>query len=373
MSGDGVAAWLRFFREVFLFTRDFLVIFMNSLRFGVLVLFGCGLLTHALASRPTLKLRESTTGMEASLRGVAVAGKDEAWVSGSEGTVMRTNDAGKSWERVRVPDADELDFRDVEIPRPGTVLLMAAGPGKASKLLRSVDSGKSWKVVLQNSKPDGFFDGMDFDETGTHGLLYGDPINGRLDLYVTHDGGASWAPTPSESRPLLQQGEYGFAASGTGITISNSVVYVATGGAVARVWRSTDWGKSWAVAAAPVHAGDESSGIFSIGFLDANLGLVVGGDYAQPELKEGNLARSSDGGKTWVAQPEVKLEHKACLRPLGQKGVLVCGRTGVVVSWDSGKTWRPIEGGGYFTVDVDVNARVAYLAGSKGRVATLQW
>ncbi len=347
--------------------------FIHSVRFGVLVLFGVGLLTHALASTPALKLRESTTGTEASLRGVAVAGKEEAWVSGSEGTVMRTTDAGKSWERVRVPDADELDFRDVEIPRPGTVLLMAAGPGKASKLLRSVDSGKSWKVVLQNSKPDGFFDGMDFDETGTHGFLYGDPINGRLDLYVTHDGGASWKPMPPESRPLLQQGEYGFAASGTGITISKSVVYVATGGAVARVWRSTDWGKSWAVAATPVHAGDESTGIFSIGFLDANLGLVVGGDYAQPELKEGNLARSSDGGKTWVAQPEVKLEHKACLRPLGQNGVLVCGRTGVVASWDSGKTWQSIEGGGYFTVDVDVKARVAYLAGSKGRVATLQW
>ncbi|MDA7492560.1 hypothetical protein N9222_02185 [Pseudomonadales bacterium] len=347
--------------------------FIHSVRFGVMVLIGCGLLNHVLASTPAPKLRELTTGTEASLRGVAVAGKKEAWVSGSAGTVMRTTDAGKSWDRVRVPDADELDFRDVEIPTPGTILLMAAGPGKASKLVRSVDSGKSWKVVLQNTNPEGFFDGMDFDETGKHGLLYGDPINGRLDLYVTHDGGASWKPTPPDGRPTLQQGEYGFAASGTGITISKSVAYVATGGALARVWRSTDWGQSWEVATTPVHAGDESSGIFSIGFLDANRGLVVGGDYAQPQLNEGNLARSSDGGKTWVAQPDVKLEHKACLRPLGKEGVVVCGRTGVAISRDSGKTWQSVEGGGYFTVDVDVNARVAYLAGSDGRVATLQW
>ncbi len=349
------------------------MMFMHSVRCGLLVLLGCGSLSQALASTPTLKLREFATGTEASLRGVAVAGKNEAWVSGSAGTVMRTIDAGKNWERIRVPEAAELDFRDVEIPTSGTVLLMAAGPGRASKLLRSVDSGKSWKVVLQNSKPEGFFDGMDFDETGMHGLLYGDPINGRLDLYVTHDGGASWTPTPLDSRPMLQQGEYGFAASGTGITISKSVTYVATGGAVARVWRSTDWGQSWEMATTPVHAGDESSGIFSIGFLDANRGLVVGGDYAQPELNEGNLARSSDGGKTWVAQPEVKLDHKACLRPFGEEGVVVCGRTGVTVSSDAGKTWQSVEGGGYFTVDVDVNARVAYLAGSGGRVATLQW
>ena len=347
--------------------------FIHLGRCGLLMLLGCGVLTHALASGPIFKLRELTTGTDASLRGVEVAGKKEAWVSGSGGTVMRTIDAGKSWERIQVADADELDFRDIEIPMPGTVLLMAAGPGNASKLLRSIDAGESWEVVLQNSKPEGFFDGMAFDETGMHGLLYGDPIDGRLDLYVTHDGGASWAPTPLESRPMLEQGEYGFAASGTGITISKSVVYVATGGAVARVWRSTDWGQSWEMADTPVHAGDESSGIFSIGFFDAKRGLVVGGDYAQPKLNEGNLARSSDGGKTWVAEPNVKLEHKACLRPLGEEGVVVCGRTGVAVSSDSGKTWQSVDGGGYFTVDVDANGHVAYLAGSGGRVATLQW
>ena len=349
------------------------MMFMHSVRCVALVWVSCGISTHVIATTPETKVRELTTGTEASLRGVAVAGEKEAWVSGSAGTVMRTTDAGKSWFRVPVPDSDELDFRDVEILASGTALLMAAGPGRASKLMRSVDSGKSWTVVLQNTNPDGFFDGMDFDKSGQHGLLYGDPINGRLDLYVTHDGGATWKPTPLESRPVLQKGEYGFAASGTGITIRNSVTYVATGGALARVWRSTDWGQSWEVAKTPVRAGNESSGIFSIGFLDANLGLAVGGNYSRPELNEGNLARSSDGGKTWIAQPAVKLDHKACLRPLGGEGVLVCGRTGVNVSWDSGKEWDLIECGGYFTVDADVDARIAYLAGSDGRVATLQW
>ena len=137
--------------------------FIHLGRCVLLMLLGCGLLTHTLASGPTFKLREFTTGTDASLRGVEVAGKKEAWVSGSGGTVMRTTDAGKSWERIQVPDANELDFRDIEITMPGTVLLMAAGPGNASKLLRSVDAGKSWEVVLQNSKPEGFFDGMAFD------------------------------------------------------------------------------------------------------------------------------------------------------------------------------------------------------------------
>ena len=347
--------------------------FMFSMRSLLLALWSVWLLSHGVANAQKLQLHETTTGTEASLRGVAVAGKNEAWVSGSGGTVMRTVDAGATWKRIEVPDSAELDFRDVEIPGPGTVLLMAAGPGKASKLFRSVDSGKSWKLVLQNTNPVGFFDGMDFDTTGMHGLLYGDPINGRLDLYATHDGGKTWRPIPLSARPILKDGEYGFAASGTGITIQDGVVSVATGGVVARVWQSSDWGQSWQVANTPLRAGKESSGIFSIGFLDADRGFVVGGDYTQPELDEGNLARSTDGGKTWNAQPDVKLEHKACLRSLGQSGVVACGRTGVVVSWDAGKTWQPVQGGGYYTVAVDQDRRVAYLAGSDGRVASMHW
>ena len=103
------------------------MMFMHSVRCVALVWVSCGISTHVIATTPETKVRELTTGTEASLRGVAVAGEKEAWVSGSAGTVMRTTDAGKSWFRVPVPDSDELDFRDVEIPASGTVLLMAAG------------------------------------------------------------------------------------------------------------------------------------------------------------------------------------------------------------------------------------------------------
>ena len=320
-----------------------------------------------------VKIQEMTTDSDASLRGSAVAGKDEAWVTGSNGTVLRTVDGGTTWQRIEVPGAEDLDFRDVEILADGSVLLMAAGPGDASKLYRSGDSGMNWNVVFRNRDPKGFFDGMAFDAMGQRGFLYGDPIDGQLDLYITTDGGKNWKPVPRRNRPKLREGEYGFAASGSGVSVNGSVVSVATGGVVARVWRSEDWGRNWTVAKTPVRAGNESSGIFSMVFLDAMTGLVVGGDYKRPELDEGNVARSLDGGKTWLQQPGVKLEHKACVRSLGQGNALVCGRTGVAISWDAGETWQKAECGGYYTAAIDAAAKVAYLAGSEGRVAKIEW
>jgi len=35
------------------------------------------------------------------------------WVSGTEGTVLRTTDGGKSWDALKVPKADTLDFRGI--------------------------------------------------------------------------------------------------------------------------------------------------------------------------------------------------------------------------------------------------------------------
>ena len=47
------------------------------------------------------------------LRGLSAPSVRVAWASGNRGTVLRTIDAGASWTRLSIPDADDLDFRDV--------------------------------------------------------------------------------------------------------------------------------------------------------------------------------------------------------------------------------------------------------------------
>ena len=52
---------------------------------------------------------------EASFRGLDVISKKIAWVSGTEGTVLKTNDGGRTWEDVSVSISSSIDFRDIEV------------------------------------------------------------------------------------------------------------------------------------------------------------------------------------------------------------------------------------------------------------------
>jgi hypothetical protein len=100
------------------------------------------------------------------------------------------------------------------------------------------------------------------------------------------------------------EGEGAFAASNTCVAIvpggSDSNIWFATGGKVARVFHSGDRGQSWQVVETPMVHGPESAGIFSIAFRDAMHGVIAGGDYKHPNDDGPNLAFTEDGGKTWT-------------------------------------------------------------------------
>jgi photosystem II stability/assembly factor-like uncharacterized protein len=133
----------------------------------------------------------------------------------------------------------------------------------------------------------------------THGIALGDPVNGKFELLSTVDG-INWKPLTPAALPPAIEGEGAFAASGTCITAqSNSNIWFATGGKAARVFRSSDRGQTWTAAETPIVHGNDSSGIFSISFIDAKHGVIAGGDYRHPEQEGANLAYSEDGGATW--------------------------------------------------------------------------
>jgi photosystem II stability/assembly factor-like uncharacterized protein len=243
----------------------------------------------------------------AGFRGLSVVSDQVIWASGTNGTVIRTVDGGKTWTVRLVDEAKQLDFRGIRAFDENTAVIISSGPAEKgqARIYRTTDGGKTWQQVFAEKRTGIFFDAVAFWDP-QHGIVMSDPIEGKFALFTTDDGGVTWKQTPASALPPALPKEGAFAASNSCLTVQGSSnVWFATGGAaVARVFHSGDRGKTWAVAETPMHPANASSGIFSLAFQDSQRGIAVGGDYQHPESSDlPNVMRTSDGGKTWQTGP----------------------------------------------------------------------
>jgi len=304
------------------------------------------------------------------LRGVSAVSTKVVWASGTHGTYLRTLDGGATWTASQVPGAEALDFRDVEAFSVDEAYLLAAGPGDQSRIYKTANGGKTWDLQFTNHEPKGFYDCMAFWDLN-NGIAVGDPVDGRFEL-ITTDDGAHWKPLSPITIPLAIEGEGAFAASGSCIAVrDDAYVWFATGGSAARVFRSSDRGKNWAVAATPITHGTASSGSFSIFFRDGEHGVLAGGDYQKPEQESANLASTDDGGATWkisTLQPQPFLSAVGYLDLSSGVGLLAVGSAHAALSDDAKQTkWR-------IYLETNLNAigfappRDAWAVGPKGTI-----
>src|ERR1700758_2485763 len=102
-----------------------------------------------------------TSNTTADLRGIHNVGNGVAWASGTNGTVLRTEDGGYVWQTCAVPPgAEKLDFRGVQGFDANTAIVMSSGKGDLSRLYKTTDGCRSWKLVFTNPDPEGFFDSI---------------------------------------------------------------------------------------------------------------------------------------------------------------------------------------------------------------------
>jgi len=284
--------------------------------------------------------RTETVATTASMRGLSVVSGTVAWASGTGGTVLRTID-GNSWQVMQVPGADKLDFRDIHAVDAKRAVAMSAGPGEASRVYRTDDGGATWTLQATNAYEKGFWDAIAFWDKD-NGLMFGDPVGGSFQLYRTSDGGASWTEVKATGLEA-QPSEGAFAASGTCLVVGGKGdAWIATGGAVnARVFHSSDKGATWRAATVPIPAGDAAKGVFSLGFLDAKVGVAAGGDYKQSGTPELNGARTEDGGSSWAPAPILPAGYMSVVVPVpGARSSFVAGGlAGSGFSKDGGKSW----------------------------------
>lgn len=306
------------------------------------------------------------SGTDVELRGLSVVDSKTAWASGAQGTVLRMAD-GEHWKVIKVPSAESLDFRDIQAFDDKHAIVMSAGPGQLSRLYQTSDAGLTWQLLKTNEAKSGFWNAMTFFDAG-HGLLFGDPVNGRFQVLATHDGGSHWQEQ-THTGLIAQSNEGGFAASGTCIaSYGKQYAWIVTGGAdVARVLASSDAGKNWVPAKLPIPAAAASKGAFSVAFLDEKNGMAVGGDYKLPQLNNLNGARTEDGGKTWAAAPVLPAGFMSVIVtvPGTSNTYVAAGLAGSGISYDAGKTWQALADIPMNTVGF-ANASLGWAVGPKG-------
>ncbi len=190
-----------------------------------------------------------------------------------------------------------------------------------------------------------FFDGMDF--LGKRGFIMGDPVDGKFSLFHTNDGGESWDRCPGEIN--AQEGEAGFAASGTNVQILNDSTYVfVSGGEISRFFKSTDNGTTWTSSVLPYYPG-ESTGPYTMCFSTDSIGVIAGGDYQDPGLSMNSCFYTTDGGDSWMNSMNLVRGYRSCV--YHTNGVFyACGRNGIDFSTNGGKDWTPFADGAYFSM-----------------------
>jgi photosystem II stability/assembly factor-like uncharacterized protein len=219
------------------------------------------------------------TGSLAWLHSVFFVDQNRGWAAGSRGTLLSTNDGGKSWQKSN-PTEDairDIYFNDALngwlVCERNTYELRSNDEPRAY-LMKTSDGGELWKRVNMR---EGDFDARLMRAIftgGGRGWAFGE--GGAL--YKTDDSGASWIKLQAPTRYLLLGGTF----------IDNSGWLV---GAGATILQTSDGGETWHRSQMPVAT---QVRLNATSFVDARLGWAVGSG--------GSVYRTMNGGRSWQSQ-----------------------------------------------------------------------
>ena len=342
------------------------------LSFSLLYIIFTTLSGDILSQRKILpRVEVLSAGVKTSLRGLSVVNNNVVWVSGSNGTVGRSTNAGKNWKWMIVKGFEKNDFRDIEAFDANTAIIMAiADP---AYILKTVDGGETWEVVYENKTTGMFLDAMEFRDP-SNGYVIGDPIDGRFFIAKTTNGGKTWIELSAGDRPVADSGEAFFASSGTNLRyLYNHSLILASGGKNSRLFYNNE------TFPVPMTKGKESAGTNSVAVYDnykrskANKIIIVGGDFTADSSINNNCFVSINGGKSWDRPKTPPTGYRSCVEFLNKETIVTCGLNGVDYSYDGGKHFYNISKEGFHVCRYARIGNTVYLAGSNGKIGKLVW
>ncbi|MGS0524112.1 WD40/YVTN/BNR-like repeat-containing protein [Zobellia nedashkovskayae] len=301
-----------------------------------------------------------------SIRAIEIMGNNLGY-AGSNGVFGSVDiTTGKVRESIEKYHTIIPEFRSIAHTSSDFFMLSVANP---ALLYKTGENGRM-QLVYKEEDESVFYDAMTF-WNDTEGIAVGDIMNGCLSILITRDGGNTWKKMPCAQLPGGVEGEGAFAASNSNIKVLGDKTWIATN--KSRIYFSGNKGKTWQIYKTPIKSSVETQGIFSIDFYDENLGVVIGGDFQDPDINIGNKAITINGGKTWQLMADGQNpQYKSCIQFVpgsNGNGLVAIGFTGLSYSSDRGVSWKQLSDESFYTLRF-LNDSVAYAA-LKNRIAKL--
>jgi hypothetical protein len=324
----------------------------------------------------TLQQSHTTAG----LRGIHNIGGGVVWASGTQGTVLHTTDNGKTWQTCAVHQgAQKLDFRGVQAFDADTAIVMSSGPGDLSRLYKTVDGCRTWRLVFTNPDKDGFWDALQF-ASPAFGMLIGDQVNGHFPVFFSPDAGDTWQQMDPKALPTADKNQSFFAASNSSLLLDapRDQISMITGGGTTSLIAIDGYFTSGAKISR-THldmASGETAGGFSLAsrVVVSDLVLVaVGGDYKAPDQARGT-ATYRIGGRWRASDTPPHGYRSAVAYYAAGKAWITVGPNGTDISTDDGRTWRALKPTAGEGPDADKNwnaLSLPFAAGPNGRIGKL--
>ena len=234
----------------------------------------------------------------------------------------------------------KLEFRSIAQTSSSIFIANVGNPAFIYKFSKDLQQKE---LVYEEHNEKVFYDSMQF-WNDQEGIAIGDPIENCFCMLITRNGGATWTKVTCSNLPDLAEGEAAFAASNTNIVIKGGKTWIVSGGKKARVFFSSDKGKTWSVNNSPVIQGEAMTGIFTADFYNEKIGFIAGGNYEKPNQNFGNKALTTNGGKTWDLVSENQgFGYASCVQFVPDskgKQLVSVGANGIYYSSDKGNSWK---------------------------------
>jgi photosystem II stability/assembly factor-like uncharacterized protein len=296
----------------------------------------------------------SDKGMISSIGAIAVSESDPAVIYVGTGEsclrgnisygdgMYKTTDGGKTWQNIGLKDTQHIARVWID-PRNSNHVLVAAlghayGPNSERGIYRTNDGGKTWDKVLYKDENSGGID-LSVDPHNSNVMfaaLYqirrtpwsldsGGPGSG---LYRSTDGGNTWKHLEGKGLPEGILGRIGVSVSGA----DSNRVYALIEAKESGLYRSDDGGETWS------RVNDDQrltqrAWYFTHIFADPKSADTV-------YMLNTGAFRSSDGGKTLTLLPAPHGDHHGFwIDPQNPNRMINGNDGGATISVDGGKSW----------------------------------